>query len=182
MTTKNKYAEKYFELFAERRTAMSNHFRKSQIAVYKFGQAIVSRLGLPENFETFDGKRAEPWVKFFEWDTPNNTIGDAVRYSDFDSVEPNGTLRFGLGLALSHAENSFPKTYFYMQCALLAHDDHVSLNLGGDGEYGVFEVPDQPGWDFSSAVDAFLLAIETLLKGPLFPDPQKPRPIGFIET
>ncbi len=180
MSTK-KEADKYFDLYTQHALAVSLHFRRSQLVASLFGKAIRDHLGLPETFETFDGRRSEQWTRFYQWNNETSTVGATLAPSALDAADATGTVHFAVGLALSQSEDSFPKTYFYMHCALLPTPTNMSLTLGDKGESGRFELDDQGGnLDFTDAVSAFLGAIETTLATPLYQNARDTRSFGFI--
>jgi hypothetical protein len=183
MPTSEKAAQKYFDLYRKHKEAINDHYARLQQIAAQFGIEVRARLGLPEHYRDFNG-RAQPWMRFYQWDAVQNRLGAPVAATELDVVEPTGTLRFALGLALSTDEDAVPKTYFYMQCALLPHAGGAKLTLGGD-ESAPIELANADGiWDYAAAVSAFLLVIEKALDSPPF-DPSKQsgetsRPIGFI--
>ncbi len=178
-----KVAVKYFDLYGKHRKAVSDYFHRSQVIAFQFGKAIREYLELPEYYLTPNKGGSDSWTRFYQWDSDLDEAGAVATTTQLNEIDATGTLRFALGLALSHTENSFPKMYMYMACSIVHSADAATLTLGVKDELKRFELDLTSGTlDFTAAVAAYLDAIETALARPPFGATKPSRSMGFIES
>lgn len=173
--------EALFEMYSTQRNNRHSHARRLANTARRFSAQTAKILGYPHShFELSDGSYL-PWVRLYELhedgDAPKPLTGSRTLPESFLS---DGTLRFGLGVAISAELNSFPKEYFWAGYKLSAPSITGPMTLTEEwGEKESFILSEDSG-DFDSAIANFIATLKSALTDEEPAASDKRRPIGSI--
>lgn len=136
--------EDLFAVYADNRKAFFDYYMEGRRTASAFSEGLRQYLGLPKTFDNGDGEK-RPWVELYSRNE-NNEVEPRI-WADLDSWDETGSLRFGVGVALSHELNSFPKTYFWAAYSLSPVGEKFILKEDGWGDKIAFDVHGDHGFD-----------------------------------
>ncbi len=151
------YAE-LFELYSNHRNQHRDYFWRGNQAASLIASSLFAALGLPEEtFATDDGPR--PWVQLYNYNE-NETVEEAT-WSKLANWDGEGRLQFAVGVALSSAINSYPKSYFWIGYTLRIEEDRVLVSEV-HGERQTFDISSDDG--LNALVGAYFATLRKSLQ------------------
>lgn len=168
--------EELFKLYAENRTAFRDYYLGGARIASAFSVALHQHLGLPNTFAA-DGGEQQPWVRLYSRSEDNEV--EPTTWSQLDSWTDDGELRFGVGVALSHQLNSYPKNYFWAGYLLIPSSNGFALKETW-GKQVVYSIGAND--DFMQPIESFVNVLrETLSATPAEAFRKEKTPsIGFL--
>lgn len=88
--------------------------------------AVASKLGGPERWESHDGKEQRRYVEIIDLSVATKPVGAAFAQ---DAITDEGELYFGIQVTFDHGVNTYPKTLYHIPAAIRFHSGQAQFSF-----------------------------------------------------